>query len=336
MVRRFAEALRRMIPKDFMNRLVRHFLAGAVVTSLAVGVFLTIRTSDAPPASAASGTTTTTAPTPTPTPTPVTFSGFYLAVGASSSLGFQPTGIVHHNGRRTPDGYANDLVLLEGYQGVALTLDQIGCPGETVQTILNTRVADHCYSLPETQMTQAVSFLQSNQSSPGVVTVDLGFNSIRLCLWAAVVNQACVNKAIAAVHVDMPKVLRELKGAAGPRVRFVGLEYYDPFLARYLNGAAGYAGASESLVAMNRLNATLQQVYLSAGVSVANVPALFDSEITTRVASTGRGVIPENVAQACAMTWMCYTAPFGPDDHPNDAGYSLIAQAIAAVLPKSW
>ncbi len=313
-----------------MNRLVRYLVASAVVASLAVGVFLISRTADVLPAGAASGTSTTT------TLTPVTLTGFYLAVGASSSLGFQPTGIVHHDGRRTPDGYANDLVLLESFQGVALTLDQIGCPGETVQTILNTRVADHCYALPETQMTQAVSFLESNQSSTGLVTVDLGFNSIRLCLWPAVVNEACVNQAIAAVRVDMPKVLRELKGAAGPNVRFVGLEYYDPFLSRYFNGATGYADASASLVAMDRMNATLDQVYLNAGVSAANVPALFDSDVTSRVASTGRGVVPENVAQACAMTWMCYAAPFGPDDHPNDAGYALIAQAIAAVLPKSW
>jgi hypothetical protein len=304
-------------------------VASAVVLAMVVGVYLITRSSDALPATAASGTTTTTF-------TPVTLRGFYLAVGASSSLGFQPTGIVHHNGRRTPDGYANDLVLLESFQGVALTLRQIGCPGETVQTILNTKVADHCYALPKTQMTQAVSFLKANQSGVGVVTVDLGFNNIRLCLWPTVVNEACVNQAIAAVQVDMPKVLQELKDAAGPNVRFVGLEYYDPFLARYLDGATGSADATESLVAMDRLNTTLGQVYLHAGVSVANVPVLFDTDVTTRVGAAGGGVIPENVAQACAMTWMCYAAPFGPDDHPNDAGYSLIAQAIAAVLPKSW
>jgi hypothetical protein len=310
-----------------MNRRVRNVLASAVVVSLAVGVYLVSRTSDVLPASAASGTTTSVR---------TTNSGFYLVVGASASLGTQPTGIVNHNGRRTSDGYANDVVLLESYQGFALTLDQIGCPGETVQTILNTHVADHCYRLPETQMTQAVAFLRANQGAVGVVTVDLGFNNIRMCLWASPVNEACANQAIAAVRVDLPKVLKELKDAAGPNVRFVGLEYNDPFLARYINGASGVAAATAGLVAMDRLNATLVQAYVGAGVAVANVPALFDTDVTTRIAASDGGVIPENVAQACAMTWMCYSAPFGPDDHPNDAGYSLIAQAIVAVLPKSW
>ena len=310
-----------------MNRLERYFVASAVVMAMAFGIYFIARSSNALPASAASGTSTT---------TPVTARGFYLAVGASASLGAQPTGIVNHNGRRTPDGYANDLVLLERYQGFAFTLDQVGCPGETVQTILNTHVADHCYTLPETQMTQAVAFLQANQSSVGVVTVDLGFNNIRLCLWASPVNEACANQAIAAVRVDLPKVLKELKDAAGPNVRFVGLEYNDPFLARYNNGASGAAAATAGLFDMDRLNATLDQVYVGAGVAVANVPALFDTDVTTRIAAPGGGVIPENVAQACAMTWMCLPAPFGPDDHPNDAGYALIAQAIAAVLPKSW
>lgn len=313
-----------------MHRDVRYLVASAVVISLAVGVYFIARSYNLQPASATSGTAGTT------TSTPVTFSGFYLAIGASSSLGFQPTGIAHHNGRRTPDGYANDLVLLEGYQGISLTLDQIGCPGETVQTILNTQVADHCYSLPDTQMTKAVSYLQAHQGEAGVVTVDLGFNNIRLCLWPTVVDQTCVNQAIDAARLDTPMVLKELKNAAGSNVRFVGLEYSDPFLSRYLDGPAGSADATATLIAMNRLNATLNQVYVGAGVSVANVPALFNTEDTTRVAVANVGAIPQNVAQACLLTWMCYSAPFGPDDHSNDAGYALIAQAIGAVLPQSW
>jgi hypothetical protein len=33
---------------------------------------------------------------------------------------------------------------------------------------------------------------------------------------------------------------------------------------------------------------------------------------------------------------MCQPAPFGPDDHPNDEGYLLIADAMTAVIPNSW
>ena len=44
-------------------------------------------------------------------------SGFYLDIGASTSLGFQPTGIPANNGKRTSTGYANDLVAYEAKHG---------------------------------------------------------------------------------------------------------------------------------------------------------------------------------------------------------------------------
>jgi lysophospholipase L1-like esterase len=315
----------------------------AVVMALVVAVYLTGRSYDAPPASAASGTTTTTVAGATTTTAPGTtttagpsFSAFYLDVGASASLGFQPTGIVHHNGRRTNTGYANDLLEVENIAGVSLTLDQIGCPAETVQSILNPTVADHCYKLPETQMTQAVKYLQENQGTPGLVTIDLGFNNIRVCLSPVEVNEPCVAAAVAAVQVDMPKVIKDLKAAAGSNVRFVGLEYNDPFLSHFLDGSSGPDDATATLVAMDRLNAALGQAFKSNGVAIANVPAIFETDNTTRVTVPNVGIVPENVEEACMLTWMCYTAPFGPDDHPNDAGYALIAQAIAAELPKSW
>ena len=69
---------------------------------------------------------------------PVKLTAFYLDIGGSESLGFQPTGISGHNGERTNTGYANDLLLREGLKGVALQLQQVGCPGDTVQSMLNT------------------------------------------------------------------------------------------------------------------------------------------------------------------------------------------------------
>ena len=312
-----------------MHRRARYVAVMVVVAAMVVGGYLVQRSLTAQNASAASGTTTTTVPG-------TKFSAFYLDFGASTSLGFQPTGIVNHNGRRTNTGYANDLLEVENIKGVSLTLTQLGCPGETVQTILAPAPINHCYTAPETQMTQSVKFLEARKSEAGLVTIDLGFNDIRNCLSTSPVNQTCVNTAIAAVQVDMPRIVKELKVAAGPHVRFVGLEFENPFLADYLVGSSGPINATATLVAMDRFNAALGQAFSRSGVAVANVPAIFQSDNSTRVSISNVGVIPENVFKACQLTWMCYGPPFGPDDHPNDAGYALIAQAIAAVLPKSW
>jgi len=304
-----------------MRQRVKYMVYLLVAAVLLVGVYLVQRSVTAPSASAASGSE---------------FSAFYLDLGASTSLGFQPTGIVNHNGRRTNTGYANDLLEVETIKGVSLTLTQLGCPGETVQTILGSTPINKCYKAPETQMTQALKFLKAHTSEAGLVTIDLGFNDIRICLAVTSVNEPCVNEAVNAVQIDTPKIVKDLKAAAGSRVRFVGLEFENPFLAYYLLGAGGPSNATATMVAMDRMNAALRHAYSASGVAVANVPAMFQSDNSSRVSIPNVGVIPENVYEACQLTWMCYGQPFGPDDHPNDAGYALIAQAIAAVLPKSW
>ena len=33
---------------------------------------------------------------------------------------------------------------------------------------------------------------------------------------------------------------------------------------------------------------------------------------------------------------MCTPPPWGPDDHPNDAGYRAIANAILVAVPTTW
>ncbi|HEY5266953.1 MAG TPA: SGNH/GDSL hydrolase family protein [Acidimicrobiales bacterium] len=311
----------------------------AVTVAIVVTAFSLTHTGPSQGASAAStqtSSTQTSSTLPSNATTPVKFSSYYLAIGASSSTGIEPTGIPQHRSRHTQDGYTNDLVTLEGYRGVALTLTEIGCPGETVQTILNTKLKDHCYQLPQTQLTKALSFFSAHQGGPGLVSIDLGFNNVRTCLTPTNIDLACVASGIAAVRVDMPRLLKVLKDAAGPHVKFVGLEYYDPFLSHFFDGANGPAVATETLVAMNQLNAVLNQAYSAAGVAVADVPTYFQMNVTTRETLDNVGVIPVNVQQACNLTWMCQPAPFGPDDHPNDEGYLQIANAMVPVIPPSW
>jgi lysophospholipase L1-like esterase len=293
--------------------------------ALVIAAFLVGRTSA--PASAGARATTT--------PTVTTFSAFYLDVGASESLGFQPTGISGHNGQRTNTGYANDLILREALKGIALTLDQVGCPGDTVQSILDTSASDACYHAPQTQLTKAISYLQG-QTGPGLVTIDLGFNDVRTCLETVPVNETCFAAGVAAIQLDLPKIVSQLKAAAGPDVTFVGVEYSDPYLGFYLDGAGGPAQATATLEGMDQVDALLAQIYTAAGIQVADVPSLFQMDNNTTATLDNVGSVPVNVEEACTLSWFCYPKPFGPDDHPNEAGYSIIAQAIESVLPTAW
>jgi lysophospholipase L1-like esterase len=268
--------------------------------------------------------------------TPTKLSGYYLDVGASESLGFQPTGIPGHNGARTDTGYANDLIQREALNGIALSLEQVGCPGDTVQSVLNTKASDACYQAPNTQLTKAEAYLEAHLADPVLVTVDLGFNDVRPCMEANPVNQTCLSAAIAAIRVDLPTILKDLKSDAGSNTHFVGIEYSDPYLGYYMNGSGGPAEATATLVGMDQLDTTLVNVYANAGIPVANVPSLFETNDNTPTAIPNVGTLPTNVKEACQLTWFCYSSPFGPDDHPNNAGYSLIAQAIELALPRSW
>jgi hypothetical protein len=259
--------------------------------------------------------------------------GFYLDLGASASVGIQPT-ISDPRGQLTANGYSNDLVAYESARGVTLHLTELGCPGESTVTMMNG--GDRCYPYHDTQFEEALTFLRSHQTTAGIVTIDLGFNNVRRCLANQTANQTCVKYQIRELRQQLPTILEGLKNVAGPNVTFVGLGHYDPFLADALLGPAGAQFAAASATTINRLNAALQSIYTDAGVPMATVGAAFESRDVAQVLLTGKGMVPENVAQTCVLTWMCQAAPYGPNLHPNDHGYATIAAAIESVLKAPW
>jgi len=260
--------------------------------------------------------------------TPTT--AFYLDLGASQSVGVQPIGGSRH-GYPTNRGYANYLVALEAAKGITLRLTQLGCPGEATTTMIGGN--DRCYKAPDSQLADAVAFLQAHQNETGLVTVELGFNNVGACIGSPALAGTCTRNRVSVVSQQLPQILSALKAAAGPNVTIVGLGHADPFLATALNGPAGAASASASLKTMQLLNSALASVYAAYSIPMVDVAAAFKMTQTTPTVLVGVGTVPLNVAQTCRLTWMCRPHSLGPNMHPNDAGYQAIASAIAAVLP---
>lgn len=258
---------------------------------------------------------------------------FYLAIGASESLGFQPTSESPH-GEPTDEGYANDLVSYEAARGITLDLTQVGCPGETTTTMLTGN--DHCYGGVDTQLAAAMSFLSDHYGEPGLVTIDLGFNNLHLCLRHESDDNDCVRRQLETVRADLSLIIQSLKSVAGPDVTFVGLGHYDPYLADVIRDAGDARFAAHSERDIDRLNGVLRYVYSSEDVPMAEVDDYFDGHDDSPTTLAGVGVVPNNVAHICEFTWMCDPPPYGPDFHPNNAGYALIAAAIEAALPAPY
>ncbi len=253
---------------------------------------------------------------------------FDLAVGASASVGFQPTS-THPRGQSTDEGYADVLATMEASRWPGLTLVRIGCPGITTVTMTNG--GGRCAYRSGSELATALSFLHDHPTTV-LVTIDLGFNDLLPCLHHMAVDAACVDGALATVRTRLPPILTALRQAAPAGAHLVGVGHYDPYLGDALHGPTGRLFASATLGVMTRLNEVLRGAYAQAGMPMADVGAAFAIHNTRADMVAGLGTVPFDVARACSFTWMCARAPFGPNFHPNDAGYRAVADAIARAL----
>ena len=254
----------------------------------------------------------------------------YLDIGASVSVGVQPTPR-DPSGQPTNRGYSNRLVTIEAAKGIALKLTELGCPGESIAMMING--PDPCYVAPDTQLSDAVTFLRTHHALVTVVTVDLGFNTLDVCLRKLDIDLTCVTPKLALLRQQLRQVMRALTSAAGPNVVMIGLGHYNPYLTKAIKEGAAEVFAKNSVVALRRMNQSLSQVYSSFKVRMADVATAFHEEDIRVVRVSKKEVTTANVQYECKFTWMCAPKPFGPNLHPTDAGYQAIAQAIAALLP---
>ncbi|HTX63070.1 MAG TPA: GDSL-type esterase/lipase family protein [Acidimicrobiales bacterium] len=237
---------------------------------------------------------------------------YYVAIGASDSVGVQPEPWDHH-GVRTDEGYADDLTRMERQRWPGLRLADFGCPGITVQGALDG--VGSCPYPAGSEIATATDFIRAHRGDVAFVTVDLGFNDIWPCLVRHTVDERCVGTNLVRIATELGTVLAELRAAGGTGLLVVGLEHADPYVADALFGKATFA--KETVAVFERLNALLAATYHATGAVVASVPP-----------TRGRAAGLHALVTVCARTWMC------TDDnvHPTPRGYHAIAEAIAAAI----
>ena len=135
---------------------------------------------------------------------------------------------------------------------------QLGCPGETTLTMLDG--GDRCSPVRVATRPRRVVPAPAPLDGPGDGRrrVQRHGPLPRRTTWS---TKACVDLALANVRTQLPQILAALRGAGGPKVHIVGVGHYDPYLAAYLEGAAGQSFAAQSLDVIARLNETLRSAY---------------------------------------------------------------------------
>jgi lysophospholipase L1-like esterase len=254
---------------------------------------------------------------------------YYLALGDSLSRGVQPDAA--GASVETAQGYPNLVFARLSPGDPALRLVQLGCPGETTQTMTRGGI---CRYPGGSQLAAAVAFLRAHPGHVRLVTLDIGADDLEVCgsQLEVALAASCAGQ-IPGTIARASAILASLRAAAGPDVRIVGMNYYLPALAQWRTGRLGrvVALASERIAAV--LNRELDQVYTKAGDGVADVFGAFSTaDFGDPVAVTGIGSLPRNVARICQWTWECAPAPRGPNQHANPAGYQVIADAVLTAV----
>lgn len=243
---------------------------------------------------------------------------YYMALGAS---------LVTGTGSTNGADYVNDLLAYAQPLIPGLQVENLGCGGETTTTMLQ---GGHCTKYATgSQLGDADAFLRDHPGQVAFVTIDIGADDVLGCTPGQVIDVACFESGLSQVQTNLPQIVAGLRSAGGT-VPIVGMTYYDPYLAFWLNGPSGQQQARESVKLVKQLNATLKAVYGQYGVTVASAFKQFHTTDFKKSGTWDGQQVPANVATICNWTWMC--TPGGPTVHANNAGYAQLADAFEKVL----
>ncbi len=265
------------------------------------------------------------------TSTRVTGPFYYLSLGDSLAEGWQPT---------PPDatlhGYS-DRVVTDLSSHIPLTLVNYGCGGATTGSALNTigcapgdEAIDGTYYPTTTMVGAAIAFAQAHPGQVKLISISLGANDYAGCLANASPTN-CVAPIMSSMRSNLSTIASDLRSAVGPSVPIIGITDITNDIQHYLTGRAGRTSAKAWLNEFRTVIVpTLQTAYAPSDVTLVNILSDIGSFLpwTKEVRYPPYGKIPLAVARTCQLTWECSTG--NADQHPNGAGYALMAKEIAA------
>ncbi|MFL6153167.1 MAG: SGNH/GDSL hydrolase family protein [Ornithinibacter sp.] len=287
-------------------------LAAAVAVALA----LTACGGDPEPAaSSASRPSASASASASPSPGAPGAGGLYVALGDSLAAGYQPGGAELRD-TAYPALTAGRL----GAGGGELTLENLGCSGETTTSLVK---GGKCDFAAGSQLEQAEKLLKGGKDV-ALVTIDIGGNDLLRCVrGGAQVDTACVRSGVATVKKNLPAILKRLRTAAGPDVPVLVLGYYNPWLAaKALDQPV--KGVDAAAKAYTGLSAAIESSATSTGTTFVGLDEAFSTNDTTPTTINGR-TVPENAAKICTLTNICTAA----DIHLTDEGAATVARVLA-------
>jgi len=296
-------------------------LAAAVAVTLALtacggGSPSATSSASRPSASASSSASSS----PSASVSPSGSGGLYVALGDSLAAGYQP------GGAELRDTAYPALTAKRLQSGGELTLDNLGCSGETTTSLIK---GGKCDFAAGSQLQQAEKLLKASDKV-ALVTIDIGGNDLLRCVrGGAQIDTACVRAGVATVKKNLPTILTRLRTAAGKDVPVLVLGYYNPWLAaKALNQPV--KGVDAAAKAYTGLSTAIESAATSTGTTFVGLDEAFSTNDTTPTKINGR-TVPKNAAQICTLTNICTAA----DIHLTDEGAATVARVLAKAAQKA-
>jgi len=275
-------------------------------------------TASSTPASATSSGAASAAPSsPGASPSAAPSDGkLYVALGDSLAAGYQPGGAELRD-TAYPALTARRLKA----DGATLTVENLGCSGETTTSLIE---GGKCDFDEGSQLEQAEALLKSRRGEVGLVTIDIGGNDLLRCVrGGADIDTACVADGVRTVDENLPTILERLGAAAGKDVPVLVLGYYNPWVAaKALDQPV--KGADAAAKAYTSLSTTIEDAAKGAGTTFVGLDEAFATNDTTPTTIGGR-TVPENAARICTLTNICTAR----DIHLTDEGAATVARVLA-------